>query len=1525
MIVNLIKNREMFSVTLPEKVKGQYWITDIDENCETRQIIGIEAHKNEWVLKSNRNAYILDKNQNPVKNSVLSEDSFFNLHIDGEDGKIFLFCEPVSNSRYTFKKLLVKEPCSLSIGREENNNIIFSNRYVSSNHCVLSYNGNNWSVIDKGSKNGTFVNNYRVDSQELVAGDIVYIMGLKVVIGSYFIAVNNPDGKVKLATTAFANFKNQEVSERDNIKPQEQDYFFRSPRFMRQIKTAEIKIDPPPAPSKADDIPLALTLGPSLTMGIASLTTAVMSIVSYVGGEGDIKSIIPTLTMSLSMLLGTVMWPILTKKNDKKRRAVEEQKRQEKYLQYLDSVRDKIKRECKEQSDILNETIIPVEECIERISMVKRSLWERSVGQDDFLKLRLGRGNLPLLANIKCPEVKFTMDDDNLQDAMLSLGNEKKELENVPVSISLMDSIFTGVVGEDLDIINLAKNLVVQMVSLHSYDELKIMLIANEVDLEEWSFARNILHFWNDDKTERYIASNSDEVKALSILIEKNIISRIAEHSSEDEYSPYYVIISADKELSSKCESLEKLHEIKENCGFSILSLRSEFKDLPKEVSTVVQLSGNNSKVFDKNDITGKNLAFVPECVDGSSIDNAAHIIANLKLDIGNNIYSLPNMMTFLEMFNVGKIEYLNPLTRWKENNPVNTLKAPIGVDTVGETFYLDLHEKFHGPHGLVAGMTGSGKSEFIITYILSLAVNYHPDEVAFILIDYKGGGLTGAFEDSERGIKLPHLAGTITNLDGAAIKRSLVSIQSELRRRQAVFNEARKISNEGTMDIYKYQRLYRDGVVAEPVPHLFIISDEFAELKTQQPEFMEQLISAARIGRSLGVHLILATQKPAGVVDDQIWSNSKFRVCLKVQDKADSMDMIKRPEAAELVQTGRFYLQVGFNEFFALGQSAWCGAEYAPTDVIEKKIDDSIEIIDNLGRVIKEVKADKKIVDNGPKIKQIVGIVKYLSDLAKEENIYERPLWLDPIPDRIFVDDLEKKYGYVAESTVLNPVIGEYDDPFNQKQELVTIPLSQEGNCVVYGAAGNGKATFATTLIYSLLKHHNTDTLNLYIADFGSETLKAFDKAPQVGGVVTSADDEKTINLFKMLISELNKRKALFADFGGDYATYIKSTGNVIPNIVVVINNYSGFAESFESLDEAFGLLIRDGVKYGITFVVTTASQNDIRYRYLQNFKQTLTMQLNDPSDYPLMVGKTDGIVPAKFKGRGLINILSVGKVFEFQTAYCNDCEDQYEFVREYCNETATTIKTRAVRIPVLPNCIKAEDIQNDIAELMIPFGIEKQSIKTANIDIKNKYIYPVIANDVYVFENLAKELAKILDLVPNARVDIVDCEGWCKESLLNAKIHNKAYDTFVDDIFNDVLQRNNGYKSANMDNSFFDDKDQRIIVIYGMDKFIQQISDESKDRLDAMFLKGQALYKMHFVMFGSQNYYSNVAYTDWFKANVQINEGIYVGDGFGDQYILKANKHSNSYFEEIGNDFGYMLVKGKPVLIKLLTSEVE
>ena len=191
----------------------------------------------------------------------------------------------------------------------------------------------------------------------------------------------------------------------------------------------------------------------------------------------------------------------------------------------------------------------------------------------------------------------------------------------------------------------------------------------------------------------------------------------------------------------------------------------------------------------------------------------------------------------------------------------------------------------------------------------------------------------------------------------------------------------------------------------------------------------MEGLIQAARIGRSLGVHLILATQKPSGVVNDQIWSNSRFRVCLKVQEKSDSNEMIKCPDAAFLKQAGRFYLQVGYNELFALGQSAWCGAKYFPTEKLRKKVDQSVVVIDNIGSVVSEYD-DMKENAVKPSGEELGNILSYIISVCEKNNLKARKLWLEKILPDIYVDNLAKKYNYQERPFILKPIIGEFDDP---------------------------------------------------------------------------------------------------------------------------------------------------------------------------------------------------------------------------------------------------------------------------------------------------------------------------------------------------------------------------------------------------------------------------------------------------------------------------------------------------------------
>ena len=773
----------------------------------------------------------------------------------------------------------------------------------------------------------------------------------------------------------------------------------------------------------------------------------------------------------------------------------------------------------------------------------------------------------------------------------------------------------------------------------------------------------------------------------------------------------------------------------------------------------------------------------------------------------------------------------------------------------------------------------------------------------------------------------LPHTVGLITNLDGSAIKRSLVSIESELKRRQAIFAQASKKVGVSNIDIYKYQKLYREGTVTEPLQHLFIISDEFAELKTQQPEFMTQLVSAARIGRSLGVHLILATQKPSGVVDDQIWSNSKFRVCLKVQERADSMDMLKRPDAAELTDTGRFYLQVGYNELFELGQSAWSGAPYYPSDRVVKEKDHSVVVIDTNGHTIKQVKMDKKRALFQNAKKQLDVITEYLRSIAEDEGIKIKPLWLDPIPALILLDEVKQKYKTTTEKFVLNPVIGEYDDPAHQRQCVLRLPLSKEGNTVIYGVAGSGKTTFLNGMIYSLITEHTPEEVNLYVLDFASETLRAFAKAPHVGDVILSYEAEKVSNLFKMLQSEVEKRKKLFADYGGDYVSYLKSSGKTLPSIVVAINNFAAFTEAYEEKEEAVSYLSREGTKYGVYFVLTALGTGAVRFRLLQNFKQLLVLQLNDETDYSSVVGKTDGLFPSKYKGRGLIKR---DELYEFQLASLTENDAPFAFIQETCKGLVEKWEGETARkIPILPDKVNIEFLRNYVdtnKRLNIPVGVEKNSLNVHRYPFHTAYIsmvmsagleYQEFVSDMTALIGAATEVNAIAFDMPkvigsvSGSVDVYTTAKECEDQIAR--------------LFELVLYRNNTYKEALERGDEVENFEHLFVIINSLSMLKAALSDQGKEKLALILEKGTIEYNVNIVIGEQVKNISSVSFEKWDKANVSPSDGLWIGNGITEQYQMKANKTTSEMHEDITPEFGYSLIKGKCVKLKLLNNKAE
>ena len=1498
MLLTLVEPNMIASLALPAKISGRYSL----------RMLTVEGVNGNWLLKFNRRHLVMETPISPNGEVILQERNVYTLRESGTGRKMVLFADPETEDRKTYTRYVLPETFSLRIGRDSQNDICFRLPYVSSFHARLEGMDGRLYLTDLGSVNGTFVNNRRIQQKEILPGDSVYIGGLKLLFGKGFVALNNPDGMVycsRLLTPLYPEYlpPEQEKEEDEYLEPIK--FFYRSPRFKRDVETAQFTIDPPPQQQGKESTPMVLLLGPSITMGMVSLSTGFFTLFNVLNSGGSMLSAMPSLVMSVGMLMGTVLWPVVTKLVEKRTRRRKEEERRTKYQQYIAGMQAKIQEEGFRQAEILNENIVTLDDCIERIRNTRRTLWERMFRHNDFLMLRLGMGSLPLDAEFRFPERKFSVEEDPLQDELYRLCNSPHELASVPISLSLRDSHVMGVIGDRENVAAYVRGLVLQISALHSYDDVKMVFLYDGSESDQWDFAKWLPHTWNEQHNVHFMAGSHQDAREISILLERVFASR--QEQEGEELLPWYVVFALDRKLGSQTELVRQILSEKECRGFSLVTAYDELRFLPKECTKVVELHGKDAYLYDQDDIYGQREYLYPDIMVSASCRDLSVQLGNTFLQAASR-RELPDMLTFLEMFGVGKAEHLNALTRWQEHDPTRTLATEVGMDGDGNLFTLDLHEKFHGPHGLVAGMTGSGKSEFIMTYILSMAVNYHPNEVAFILIDYKGGGMAKAFE------RLPHTVGIITNLDGAAVNRSLVSIQSELKRRQAVFQKVSKQIGVSNIDIYKYQKLFREGKVEEPLQHLFIISDEFAELKTQQPDFMRELVSAARIGRSLGVHLILATQKPSGVVDDQIWSNSRFRICLKVQEKSDSMDMLKRPDAAELTQTGRFYLQVGYNEIFEMGQSAWGGAPYEPSDRPKKQKDRSVELLDNVGHVIRQAAIQEKRAGGAKQLDTIVG---YLQTLAEEENIHARPLWKPPLKPVILLDELLKKYAVPA-MRGLEPVIGEADDPENQRQFALTLPLSREGNAVVYAAAGGGKSTFISTMLYSLLRSHTARSLHLYLLDFGSETLRAFAKAPQVGDVLFSYDAEKVQNLFKMLTEELERRKRLCAEYGGDLDSYNSGSAQPMPYILTVIQNYAGFCEAYEELEPKVALLSREGTKYGILFVITAVNANAVRYRTLQNFRQLLVLQMNDNSEYSGILGSVGGVIPAHCKGRGLVK---TDKVYEFQTASVST-GDVAAVIRTFAEVLDQHNKgAKAPRVPILPEHVTPDFVEGeiDVPNLLYPVGIRKDTLQTVLLNLPKRPIHFVLYQEMPA--GFVPALAKVFTRREGLETVMMDSAGCGEIPGVRVLRDNDSWNQEAVRLFGELVYRHNNAKELLEKGEPAPVYSPLVCILNGVKGVFDGLTEDGKDKLHVMMEKSEVPLNVYFVVISAVSEVSSFSFRPWFKKQPVFQNAVWLGNGISDQFQLKV-RSSGKLYESIGEEFGYLVEDGNAVLMKLLTT---
>lgn len=1213
-----------------------------------------------------------------------------------------------STSRSFEREISIAGANVIKIGSAADNNIVVNSEYVTGDAIELVKQSDGYAVRVKSSTYGFYKNGVKTSGAEVLKNrDFFSISDFLFYLKDESIWTE-ASNRVKVNNLKFVDQRTK------NNYP----LFTRNTRVKYEVPTDSIGLLVPPQKPTEPTQNLAMTLMPAL--GMLALTVVVRGFMS----NSSNKSFILFSVCSMSM---GIITSVVTYFSSKKKYKTDCEDRIVKYQDYIEKKKVEIADSRIQERRILQNTYRDTNQDIESINDFNINLFDRLPGDDDFLKLYLGRGAIKANREIDYKKQETLEPGDELSVLPDEIKRENEMIPDCPITVDLKECSAVGILGTKVTNNDFLKVLMVDTISRHYFGEVKVYLLVDEIKKYIW--AKKIPHI-SEPNGMRNIVYNTESRNNVFESLYRELTDRSARKTCED--LPYLVIYVMD-DWGIRNHPVSQFIENAKNLKVCFIFFGEKRKEIPLYCDTVIELTDANNGIYVDAHNGENTTKFTHTNISDEVMLHVCSMLEPVYCEEISLESSLRKSISLFELLNIYSVDDIDLLNNWNNSRVWETMAAPIGVNSKNDLIDLNLHEKFHGPHGLVAGTTGSGKSEILQTYILSAAILFHPYEVSFVIIDFKGGGMVDQFQD------LPHLIGAITNIDGREIDRSLKSIKAELLKRQTLFREA-KVNH-----IDKYIKLYKSGQVTTPLPHLIIIVDEFAELKADQPEFMKELISAARIGRSLGVHLILATQKPAGQVNEQIWSNSKFKLCLKVQTKEDSNEVLKSPLAAEIKEPGRAYLQVGNNEMFELLQSGFSGASEKDSTTGEHTY--SIAEVDYSGRRKIVFEKKKKKNTDGSRT-QLEAIVDYVNTYCKNANIQRLPnICLPPLSDNIFIEDDMKGD---KESGVS---IGIYDDPDSQFQGKARINLANE-NYMIIGSSSTGKTNLLQVLIRQIASIYTPKEANIYIMDFGAMYLKNFDSLCYVGGVVTASEEEKLKNLFKLLIEQIAYRKEEFLKLGiSSYSAYEEGGFTDIPRIFVFLDNFAAFKELYmDSFEEEFLFLIREGISCGINMILANSATSGLGYKYMSNFAGKIALQCNDTSEYSTLFERCR-MQPKEVAGRALF--VKDKAYYEVQTYLAFEGEkeiDRSNAVKEFIAEiNAQYPGVQARRIPEIPETLTIDYIQNNYtikrSHYSYPVALDYANVDVVNLDFALFNELCIIGNENAKRINVVKSILAVME----------------------------------------------------------------------------------------------------------------------------------------------------------------------------------
>lgn len=1153
------------------------------------------------------------------------------------------------------------------------------------------------NIVSMNTTNGVCYNHDRAPSGqiEIQRGDTVSLGSYQITFFDHWIEIkgNVDDAEINLLkvagdTAVFTGYP----------------LYKRSPRVIYRIKEEKIEVKTPPRKKEMTKGGLLQMIAPPLGMlGFTILMGAVLK-------RG------PYIFMSIGMTVITLIFSVKNFFTQKKEMQELNRKREKVYINYLAKTRKRIRKERKKEREALRYQYPDAMALSKMLEGYSSRLYERTRLDEDFLQVNLGYYQGTSHIQVSYAKDELDMEKDALKEMAKEIPKTYGRIDGLPLYVDLKKA-HLGLVGSKKNIHEQLKYMLMQLTFFQSYHDLQIIFVHHEAYREVFSFTRWYphLHIQAINVTGEICTEQArDQIFGSIQQILKERKQKQEEENQEVIFSPYILFVIDEPRLILNHPIMEYLQGKENGFGFSFLYTTNQRENLPENVKTVCLLENSQDGRLLLDEGERVNMAFSIQHLDGIDLEQQARSLSAIQHEQGMRS-QIPEAITFFELYGIEHPQELQAKSRWSQNQSHKSLAVPLGVRGKEDYVELNLHEKAHGPHGLVAGTTGSGKSEIVQSYILSLAVNFHPHEVGFLLIDYKGGGMANLFAS------LPHLLGTITNLDKAESMRAMASIKSELARRQQIFGE------HGVNHINGYNQLFRLGKAKEPLPHLFLISDEFAELKKEQPEFMSELVSAARIGRSLGIHLILATQKPSGVVDDQIWTNSKFKLCLKVQNKGDSNEMIKTPDAADITQPGRAYLQVGNNEIYELFQSAWSGATYHKEQTEEEKEDDRVYLVNELGQgelLNQDLSGAKE--SNQIKATQLDVVVAHLKEIYEScpgEEV--RKPWLPSLPTMLvspYTQAVRDSASHEVLDTTLG--IGMIDIPEEQTQLEYILDFGKQGHLLYMASGGYGKSMLLGQIILGLSMKNAVKLLNIYILDLGNSALIPYKGLPHVADYMGFDDTEKIGKFKRLILDMIHERKKMMAKaMVQNFSVYNQSQAKPLKAIVILVDNYDIVGELGDDMVVFLQKVSRDGASLGIYLTVTLTRENVMRGATKGNFKERIAgFNFVDGENYSF-IGRSQIQLPEEKKGRALVRHENICMMQLYAAVPCDDELWYNKRLKELIGEVAeASTEGRAKGIPVLPEVLylqmlaEYQGYQEDWTKL--PVGIDVDTLEVYFLD---------------------------------------------------------------------------------------------------------------------------------------------------------------------------------------------------------------